>query len=120
MEEFLHCMTIQKLRREMLYVLLQISQSCQRIYTTPLNSPSCNLRKWPYPSTLHEVRDHDYYVNSLLPYHSPKGVKCGWQRTLCSNVTSCLVVTVNVIGIDIFNGLLLSREGPQWNTSVVI
>lgn len=59
-------------------------------------------------------------MDSLLPYHTPERVEGGGQWALGADVSSGFVVAVNVVGVHVFHGLLLSRERAQGNPRVVI
>ena len=60
-----------------------------------------------YPSSLHQIGNHDYDKDVLFPDHSPKGLESVLQRPLRADVGVALLIAVNVVSVDVVGGLLL-------------
>lgn len=63
-----------------------------------------------YPAPFDKVGDHDNNSNALFPNHSPEAVESGWQRSLGSDVSLRYRKSIDVIGIDVIDILLLARH----------
>lgn len=59
-------------------------------------------------------------MDALLPHHAPEGVKGGGQRALGAYVGPGLLIAIDIIGIDVFNGFLLAGQRSQGYAGVVI
>lgn len=73
-----------------------------------------------YPATFNKICDHDEYSYSLLPNHLPEAVECRRQGALGADVGPWLLETINVVGIDVVDGLFLPRIWHKTHPAVII
>lgn len=71
-------------------------------------------------SSLHEIGNHHDNGHSLLPNHSPEAIKGIGQRALGANEGVSLLITVDEVGIDVVQVLLLARSWVQVNAAVIV
>jgi len=78
------------------------------------------MKNKTYSSSLDQIRDHDDDHDSLLPDHAPEAVEGGGQRALSSDVRPRLLEAVDVVGVDVVDGLFLTRIRHEPHSTVVI
>lgn len=59
------------------------------------------MRDDTYPRPFNQISDHHNNVDTLLPHHSPIIVESRWHGTLGANISFWLLVSVDVVGVDV-------------------
>lgn len=72
------------------------------------------------PATLHQIGYHHNDRHTLFPDHAPEAIEGIGQRSLGANERMRLLITIDKVGIDVVQILLLSGRRMQVYAAVIV